>query len=211
MPKFNLELFKTLILSSRTIHSKRRKLGMFILFQKYQFVYRNKLNSSPIRQFPSFSRHKKTSRFTFGEKFILFYNTRHKSWNTCVIFLFPNVDLGITVVSVLQLVLVAKHWGRKEAHLSENKGGKSENSRKTASVSTICDEYCRSPSRRCCQLFISSEHIFDPGLKPLEIYCYWTVSNTSRILCLLTSVLLYLGTFTVYVFRTLSVKYGLCI
>ena len=29
-------------------------------------------------------------------------NTRHKSWNTCVIFSFPNVDLGITVVSVLQ-------------------------------------------------------------------------------------------------------------
>ena len=134
-----------------------------------------------------------------------------------MIFPFPNVDLGITVVLVLQLVLVAKHWGRKGAHLSENKGGKSEckkfeeNSRKTASVSTICDEYCRSPSRRCCQLFICSEHIFDPGLKPLEIYCYWTVSNTSRILCLLTSVLLYLGTFTVCVFRTLSVKYGLCI
>ena len=30
------------------------------------------------------------------------YNTRHKSWNTCVIFLFPNVDLGITVVSLVQ-------------------------------------------------------------------------------------------------------------
>ena len=29
-------------------------------------------------------------------------NTRHKSWNTCVIFPFPNVDLGITVVSLLQ-------------------------------------------------------------------------------------------------------------
>ena len=29
-------------------------------------------------------------------------NTRHRSWNTCVIFPFPNVDLGITVVSVLQ-------------------------------------------------------------------------------------------------------------
>ena len=46
-------------------------------------------------------------------------------------------------------VRVAQHWGRKGAHLSENKGGKSEckkfreNSRKTASVSTICDEYCR--------------------------------------------------------------------
>ena len=30
------------------------------------------------------------------------YNTRHKSWNTCVIFPFPSVDLGITVISVLQ-------------------------------------------------------------------------------------------------------------
>ena len=28
--------------------------------------------------------------------------TRHKSWNTCVRFPFPNVNLGITVVSVLQ-------------------------------------------------------------------------------------------------------------
>ena len=55
MPKFNLELFKTLILNLAYIYSKRRKLGMFIFFQKYQFVYRNKLNSRPIRQFPSFS------------------------------------------------------------------------------------------------------------------------------------------------------------
>ena len=30
------------------------------------------------------------------------YNTRHKFWNTCVIFPFLNVDLGITVVSLLQ-------------------------------------------------------------------------------------------------------------
>ena len=39
--------------------------------------------------------------------------------------------------------------GKAHAHLSENKGAKSEckkfgeHSRKTASVSTICDEYCR--------------------------------------------------------------------
>ena len=45
-------------------------------------------------------------------------------------------------------VYLAQHWGRKGAHLGENKGGKSEckkfgeNSRKTASVSTISDEYC---------------------------------------------------------------------
>ena len=30
------------------------------------------------------------------------YNPRQKSWNSCVRFPFPNVDLGITVVSVLQ-------------------------------------------------------------------------------------------------------------
>ena len=35
MPKFNLELFKTLILNYAYIHSKHRKLGMFTLFQKY--------------------------------------------------------------------------------------------------------------------------------------------------------------------------------
>ena len=55
MPKFKLELFKTLILNFLYIHSKRRKLGMFILFQKCQFVHPKKVNSPPIRQFPSFS------------------------------------------------------------------------------------------------------------------------------------------------------------
>ena len=51
MPKFNLELFKTLISNFAYIHSKRRKLSMFTLFQKYQFAYRNKselANNSPI-------------------------------------------------------------------------------------------------------------------------------------------------------------------
>ena len=28
------------------------------------------------------------------------YNTRHKSWNTCAISPFPNIDLGIAVISV---------------------------------------------------------------------------------------------------------------
>ena len=55
MPKFNLELFKTLVLNFVYIQSKRRKLGTFILFQKCQFVYKNKVNSPPIRQYPSFS------------------------------------------------------------------------------------------------------------------------------------------------------------
>ena len=36
---------KTLILNFAYIHSKRRKLCMFILFQKFQFVYPNKVNS----------------------------------------------------------------------------------------------------------------------------------------------------------------------
>ena len=51
MPKFNLEIFKTRFLNFAYIHSKRRKLGTFILFQKCQFVYTNKINSPPIRQF----------------------------------------------------------------------------------------------------------------------------------------------------------------
>ena len=54
MAKFNLELFKTLILNYAYIHSKRRKLGMFILFQKIQVVYPNKLNPLPSRQFLRF-------------------------------------------------------------------------------------------------------------------------------------------------------------
>ena len=49
MPKFNFELFETLILNFAYIHSNSRKLGMFILFRKCQFVYSNKVNSPPIR------------------------------------------------------------------------------------------------------------------------------------------------------------------
>ena len=77
MPKFYLELFKTLILEFVYIHSKRRKLGMFILFQKCQFFYPKKIDSIPIHPFPSFTifghvtvikrEAKETSRFTFGE------------------------------------------------------------------------------------------------------------------------------------------------
>ena len=61
---------------------------------------------------------------------------------------FPSVDLGITVVSVLQNTRGAT-LGRERAHYSENKSVRSknlknfpENSRETVSVSTICDEYC---------------------------------------------------------------------
>ena len=47
MPTFNLELFKKLILNFAYIDSKRRKLGMFILYQKHQFIYPNK-GKSPV-------------------------------------------------------------------------------------------------------------------------------------------------------------------
>ena len=55
MLKFNLKLFKTLILNFGYIFPKLRKLGMFILYQECQFTYPNKVNSPPIRQFPLFS------------------------------------------------------------------------------------------------------------------------------------------------------------
>ena len=61
---------------------------------------------------------------------------------------FPNVDLGITVVSVLQNTR-GSTFGRERAHYSENKSVRSkflknfsENSREMVSVLTICDEYC---------------------------------------------------------------------
>ena len=57
---------------------------------------------------------------------------------------FPNVNLGITVASVLQNTR-GSIVGRERTHYSENKsvGSKfSENSRETMSVSTICDEHC---------------------------------------------------------------------
>ena len=89
MPRFNLELFKPLILNFAYIHSKRRKLGMLkILFQKCQICL-SKLSKFATNSPNSFIfnfwlremsrdhnetlRHKKTSRFTCGEKFILFF------------------------------------------------------------------------------------------------------------------------------------------
>ena len=90
MLKFYLEFFKTLILNFAYIHSKLRKLGMFILFQKYRFVYRNEVNSPSIRQFPLCSifghvtchvtiierlgtrKPQDLLHLTFGEKLILF-------------------------------------------------------------------------------------------------------------------------------------------
>ena len=88
MPRFNLELFKPLILNFAYIHSKRGKLGMLkILFQKCQICL-SKLSKFATNSPNSFIfnfwlremsrdhnetlRHKKTSRFTFGEKLILF-------------------------------------------------------------------------------------------------------------------------------------------
>ena len=70
-------LFKTLILNFAYIHSKRRKLGMFILFQKCQFVSKqsNFATNSPISFIFNFwsldhnltFRHTNTSRFTLGK------------------------------------------------------------------------------------------------------------------------------------------------
>ena len=51
----NLELFNTLILNFVYIRSKRRKLGVFIFYEKSQFIYPNKVNSPSIPQFPSVS------------------------------------------------------------------------------------------------------------------------------------------------------------
>ena len=48
------------------------------------------------------------------------YNPRQKSWHTCVRFPFPNVDLSITVVSLLQN-RCGSTVGRVRAHYSENK------------------------------------------------------------------------------------------
>ena len=44
--------------------------------------------------------------------------------NTCVRFLFPSVDLGITVVSVIQNTR-GSTLGRERAHYSENKSVRS--------------------------------------------------------------------------------------
>ena len=59
----------------------------------------------------------------------------------------PNVDLGLQSFQCSK-IHSEQHWGRRGAHLSENKDVKSEckkfgkNSRQMAPVSTICDEYC---------------------------------------------------------------------
>ena len=59
----------------------------------------------------------------------------------------PNVDLGLQSFQCSK-IRSEQHWGRRGAHLSENKDAKSEckrfgkNSRQMAPVSTICDEYC---------------------------------------------------------------------
>ena len=70
-----------------------------------------------------------------------YYSTHHKSY-----FPLPDVDLGLQSFQCSKIRL-AQHWGRRGAHLSENKCVKSEcmkfgeNSRQMAPVSTICDEY----------------------------------------------------------------------
>ena len=42
----NLELFNTLISNFAYIRSKSKKLGVFIFYEKNQFIYPNKVNSS---------------------------------------------------------------------------------------------------------------------------------------------------------------------
>ena len=82
------------------------------------------------------------------------YNPHQKSWNSCVHFPFPNVDLSITVVSVLQTTH-GSTLGRVRVHYSalENTSVRSkslENSRDAVclfqrfvmSIVGICDEYC---------------------------------------------------------------------
>ena len=51
-------------------------------------------------------------------------NPRQKSWNSCLRFPFPKVDLGITVVSLLQNMR-GSTLGRERAHYSENKSVRS--------------------------------------------------------------------------------------
>ena len=52
------------------------------------------------------------------------YNPLQKSWNSCVDFPFPNADLSVTVVSVLQNTH-GSTLGRVRAHYSENKSVRS--------------------------------------------------------------------------------------
>ena len=56
--------------------------------------------------------------------YLQIYNPRKKSWNTCVCFPFPKVDLGITVVSVLQNTC-GSTLGTERAHYSGNKSVRS--------------------------------------------------------------------------------------
>ena len=56
-------------------------------------------------------------------------------------FSLPNVDLGLQSFQCSK-IRSAQHWGRRAAHLSENRCKKfGENSRQVAPVSTTCDEY----------------------------------------------------------------------
>ena len=68
----------------------------------------------------------KNSRETLSVSMICdgYYNPHKKSWNTCVRFPFTNVDLGITVVSVLQNTR-GSTLGRERAHYSSNKSVRS--------------------------------------------------------------------------------------
>ena len=66
MPKFNLKLSKTLISNFAYVYSERGKLDIFILFQKFQFGYRNKVNPSPNRPFARWRHFTTTTRILLG-------------------------------------------------------------------------------------------------------------------------------------------------
>ena len=102
------------------------------------------------------------------------YNTRQKSWNTCVCFPFPML-IWVSQWSQCFKTPVAQHWGGRR-HIS---GGKTvwsrnlrifpENSRETVSVSTICDEYC-SFKYACLR------QLYKPK-RPSVLVVDWTIEN----------------------------------
>ena len=94
----------------------------------------------------------------------------------------PNVDLGLQSFQCSK-IRSAQHWGRRGAHLSENKGVKceckkiGENSRLMAPVSTICDEHCS--EKRLLAVF---EVIFvlHSGDKTRKKFYFWSKTRLKK-------------------------------
>ena len=61
-----------------------------------------------------------------------------KNLETRVRFPFLNVNLGITVISVLQYISVAQHCGNRGAHLRKSKGVKSECKKVSRKFNSVC-------------------------------------------------------------------------